>query len=53
VWLEWAHQLIDPIKRRLRSMLRTWAPARAGRALRLLVRIRRRMQATRALSGSS
>jgi hypothetical protein len=53
VWLDWAHQLIDPIKRRLRSMLRTWAPARAGRALRLLMRIRRRMQAARALSGSS
>jgi hypothetical protein len=50
VWLAWAHQLIDPIKLRLRSILRMFAPQRAGRALRLLVRIRRRMQATRALS---
>ena len=47
-WLDWAHQLIDPIKRRLRSYFRMWAPKRAGRTLRLLVRIRRRMQATRA-----
>jgi hypothetical protein len=47
-WLDWAHELIDPIKRRLRSYLRMWAPKRAGRTLRLLVRIRRRMQAARA-----
>jgi hypothetical protein len=47
-WLDWAHELIDPIKRRLRSSFRMWAPRRAGRTLRLLVRIRRRMQATRA-----
>ena len=47
-WLDWAHELIDPIKRRLRSYFRMWAPKRAGRTLRLLVRIRRRMQAVRA-----
>src|SRR5262245_33558960 len=47
-WLDWAHELIDPIKRRLRSYFRMWAPRRAGRTLRLLVRIRRRMRATRA-----
>jgi hypothetical protein len=47
-WLDWAHELIDPIKRRLRSYFRMWAPRSAGRTLRLLVRIRRRMQATRA-----
>jgi hypothetical protein len=47
-WLDWAHALIDPIKRRLRSYFRMWAPRRAGRTLRLLVRIRRRMQAARA-----
>jgi hypothetical protein len=47
-WLDWAHELIDPIKRRLRSYFRMWAPKRAGRTLRLLVRIRRRMQAARA-----
>jgi hypothetical protein len=47
-WLDWAHELIDPIKRRLRAYFRMWAPRRAGRTLRLLMRIRRRMQATRA-----
>jgi hypothetical protein len=46
-WLAWAHELIDPIKRRLRSYFRMWAPRRAGRTLRLLLLIRRRMQATR------
>jgi hypothetical protein len=50
-WLAWSHELIDPIKRRLNNFLRMLAPGRAGRALRLLARIRRRMQATRALSG--
>jgi hypothetical protein len=45
--LVWAHALIDPIKRRLRRALRMLAPGRAGRALRLLMRIRRRMQAPR------
>src|SRR6266545_1257251 len=48
VWLDWAHALIDPIKRRLKIWFRMWAPKRAGRTLRLLVRIRRRMQAARA-----
>ena len=48
VWLDWAHALIDPIKRRLKTWFRIWSPKRAGRALRLLARIRRRMQATRA-----
>ena len=48
VWLAWAHALIDPIKRRLRTSLRMFAPKRAGRTLRLLGRIRRRMQASRA-----
>jgi hypothetical protein len=47
-WLDWAHELIDPITRRLRSYFRMWGPRRAGRTLRLLVRIRRRMQASRA-----
>ena len=45
VWLAWAHGLIDPIKRRLRMWLRVFAPRRAGRTLRLLLRIRRRMAA--------
>jgi hypothetical protein len=47
-WLDWAHALIDPIKQRLRSYFWMWGPRRAGRTLRLLVRIRRRMQAARA-----
>jgi hypothetical protein len=48
VWLVWAHELVDPIKRRLKITFRMFAPKRAGRTLRLLARIRRRMQATRA-----
>jgi hypothetical protein len=48
VWLDWAHALIDPIKRRLKSWFRMWSPKRAGRTLRLLARIRRRMQEPRA-----
>src|SRR5262245_6799539 len=48
VWLVWAHELVDPIKRRLQITFRMFAPRRAGRTLRLLARIRRRMQATRA-----
>jgi hypothetical protein len=43
--LAWAHELIDPIKRRLKTFFRMWGPLRAGRTLRLLARIRRRMQA--------
>ena len=50
-WLRWAHELIDPIKRRISGFLRMLAPQRAGRALRLLARVRRRMQSTRAVSG--
>jgi hypothetical protein len=48
VWLVWAHELVDPIKRRLMITFRMFAPRRAGRTLRLLARIRRRMQASRA-----
>ena len=48
VWLAWAHGLIDPIKRRLKSAFRMFAPKRAGRTLRLLMRIRRRPQTARA-----
>lgn len=44
LWVAWAHELIDPIKRRLQVMFRMWAPDRAGRTFRLLARIRRRMQ---------
>ena len=47
-WMLWvlerAHALIDPVKARVRRWLRMWAPKRAGRTLRLLIRIRRRMR---------
>jgi hypothetical protein len=48
VWLVWAHELVDPIKRRLKRVFRIFAPKRAGRTLRLLMRIRRRVQTPRA-----
>jgi hypothetical protein len=44
-WLVWAHGLIDPVKLRIRTLLRVFGPRRAGRTLRLLWRIRRRMRA--------
>lgn len=42
---DWAHALTDPIKERLKRALRLFAPARAGRTLRLLRRLRRRVRA--------
>lgn len=45
IWLAWARALVDPIKVRLRKMLYLLAPRRRSRALRLLWRIRRRMNA--------
>ena len=42
VGLDWAHRLVDPIKRRIRALLRLFSPQRAGRTLRLFWRIRRR-----------
>ena len=48
MWLrDWAHAQVDPIKRRIKLWFRMFAPKRAGRTLRLLWRIRRRMQAAR------
>jgi hypothetical protein len=44
-WRDWAHAMVDPIKRRIRRYLRMFAPRRASRAVRLLLRIRRRMHA--------
>ena len=44
-WLAWAHGLVDPVKRRLKVWFRLLSPQRAGRALRLFRRIRRRMYA--------
>jgi len=46
-WLAWAHRLVDPIKRRIRALLRMFGPKRAGRMLRLFWRIRHRMRASR------
>jgi hypothetical protein len=48
VWLAWAHELTDPIKLRIKTLLRLFGPKRAGRTLRLLWRIRRRMNASAA-----
>ena len=45
IWRDWAHSLIDPVKRRLKRWFRVFAPRRAGRTLKLLLRIRRRMRA--------
>ena len=44
-WLAWAHDLVDPIKERIKRLSRIFGPRRAGRTLRLLARIRRRMRA--------
>src|SRR5947209_19549956 len=53
VWLAKAHALIDPIKARIRRWFRMFAPQRAGRTLRLLRRIRRRMSvAAREVNGA-
>ena len=38
IWLAWARELTDPIKRRLRSWFHMFGPKRAGRTLRLLAR---------------
>jgi hypothetical protein len=49
LWLlERAHALVEPLKRRIKTWLRMFSPARAGRTVRLMRRIRRRMQAGRA-----
>jgi hypothetical protein len=42
--LAWAHRLVDPIKARIRKFMQVFAPKRAGRAMRLFWRIRRRMR---------
>jgi hypothetical protein len=47
VWLAKAHELVDPIKERIKRTMRAFAPNRAGRTFALLTRIRRRMQAAR------
>src|SRR5262245_24821374 len=46
MWLrDYAHELTDPIMRRIRHRLRLFMPGRSKRAFRLLWRIRRRMHA--------
>ena len=42
--IAWAHALVDPIKRRLKIWFRMFSPRRASRTLKLLRRIRHRMQ---------
>jgi hypothetical protein len=49
--LAWAHRLVDPVKRRIRKLRRMLGPKRAGRTLRLLWRIRRRMRLARVGGG--
>jgi len=44
IWLAWAHELVDPIKLRLRRVLHLLRPQRASRAVRLFWRIRRRFR---------
>ena len=43
--LAWAHRLADPIRDRIRKAMHVFRPKRAGRAMRLFWRIRRRMRA--------
>jgi hypothetical protein len=47
MWLDWAHRLVAPLRRRIRRLLRIFRAKQTGRALRLLWRIRRRMRAAR------
>jgi hypothetical protein len=43
-WRAWAHELADPVKERIKARMAMFAPHRAGRAVRLLLRIRRRVR---------
>ena len=52
IWLDWAHTLVDPIKHRLKRLLRLTRSKHSGRALRLLWRIRRRMGGARGVAAS-
>jgi hypothetical protein len=40
-WRDWAHVLVDPIKRRIKQRLRLLVPQNSRRAFRLWKRIRR------------
>jgi hypothetical protein len=46
-WLAWAHSLTDPIKLRIKALMRLFGPKQAGRTLRLLWLLRRQMRAAR------
>lgn len=52
IWLDWAHALVDPIRLRVRRVVRLVRGERGGRAMRLLWRIRRRMGHARKTGGS-
>jgi hypothetical protein len=42
--LDWAHAMVDPLKRRIRKYVYVLRPRNAGRFYRHLMRVRRRMQ---------
>jgi len=44
-WRAWSHALVDPVMHEIRSKLALFTPRRAGRTVRLMLRIRRRMHA--------
>ena len=44
IWLAWARELVEPIKQRIRRFMHLLRPQRAGRAMRLFWRIRRRVR---------
>src|SRR5260221_8136212 len=44
IWLAWAHGLVDPIKDRIRRVMHLLKTRRAGRTMRLLWRLRRRIR---------
>ena len=44
-WRDWANAMVEPIRRRMLRWLRMFTPRRAGRAVRLLLRLRRRIHA--------
>jgi len=43
-WRAWSHALVDPVVREIKANLALFAPRRAGRAVRLMLRIRRRVR---------
>jgi hypothetical protein len=44
-WRAWSHALVDPVVLEIKAKLAWFAPRRTGRALRLMMRIRRRVRA--------